>query len=406
MFNKKHLLIYLVIILVSLGWIVTIGFTQSKEINSVEDVLRDLNSKSVEARSKGLSNLLALPNDSRKGLGPILISLLEDKRKINGQPLAQQAALVLSRVGKDAFIPLMQALKNAKLEGKEYFALALANLRFPDGEIFHVTQAERVVQYAGDIARKEVYEVRSTVYEQLNLQGSEYEKQLIFFLESDCWQVRLAALRILGFIKSPEGKVEIRKLLNDSLVQVRREAINTLGEIGDFSDIADILKMLKDKDLSVREAAAEALSKLRWQTQKTMQDNLEVETKIEVDFNQALDKDLIKDILIAALSDESGKVKKIAIDLTGVLGDLSMVEYLKPLLQDKNRYIQLKVITALGKIGGKKAEEILIELLNGDDKIVRGYALDTLKGIFPEVGFQDDYQLWRKWWENKEEGLL
>ncbi len=76
------------------------------------------------------------------------------------------------------------------------------------------------------------------------------------------WYVKSSALRILSLKKCADAVRQIKLVLEDPNVDVRRCAAAALGEIGGQEARALLVCMAKDKNLYVRKAAQEALEKI------------------------------------------------------------------------------------------------------------------------------------------------
>jgi HEAT repeat protein len=170
-------------------------------------------------------------------------------------------------------------------------------------------------------------------------------------------QVRQLSLRILAELGKASLRVFSRILIDDSWFEreegrneltdskwyVVRNSIFVIGSLKDSEGLAPLRLRLKDPDVRVRREIVTALEKIGCED--------------AVDLLALMAEDSQADIAQAAV---------IAIGMTGTVDAV-------PLLIDigrRNRSVILRVIAALGRIGGDEARRYLVELLADDDRQV------------------------------------
>ena len=75
------------------------------------------------------------------------------------------------------------------------------------------------------------------------------------------WYAKSAVLRILGAHKAREAVPEIRGIMDDANIEVRRTAAAALGEIGGEDALTLLVRLRKDVSPYVKAAAEEAIAK-------------------------------------------------------------------------------------------------------------------------------------------------
>jgi HEAT repeat protein len=176
----------------------------------------------------------------------------------------------------------------------------------------------------------------------------------------------------------------------------RSAAAQALGEIGDARAVESLIASLEDQNDRVRRAVAEALGKLGWQP-----DTSETEVAYWVALHEwekcvkigtpavkpliaafkvidsaewgnvvaALQKiggAYVVEALIAALQDETDDRREAAAGALGEIGDTRAVEPLITALRDKSRWVRMKVIWSLRKIGAPAVPSLIAALRNSE----------------------------------------
>jgi HEAT repeat protein/2-polyprenyl-3-methyl-5-hydroxy-6-metoxy-1,4-benzoquinol methylase len=90
------------------------------------------------------------------------------------------------------------------------------------------------------------------------------------------------------------------------------------------------------------------------------------------------------ELLIGALKDMDSKVRSEAVNVLGKIGSEKAVEPLIDALKDVDKWVRMCAVIALWKIGGERAVESLTDAQNNDDLLVRSWAAMALGGINAE----------------------
>lgn len=156
----------------------------------------------------------------------------------------------------------------------------------------------------------------------------------------------------------------------------RAMAILGLGSLGCSAHLEVIRSALEDESPEVRKAALEAAVKLCGLTtdfldmvaQRLHDEDREVRLAL-VTFLGEYDCSLVNvaPILKSALNDPDDWVRLRAVEALGRLRAVESVKDLVPLLHADNRLVAIKVIEALGRIGGQTAFQVLLGQLDSDD---------------------------------------
>lgn len=242
---------------------------------------------------------------------------------------------------------------------------------------------------------------------------------LIMALHKPDRYIRLYAAFALGKIGDPCAVEPLIVALRDSDNGVRQSAINALGEIGDQRAVEPLISALHDPDENVRKATIESLEEIG--------DTNAVEPLIAVLSDQhnsvrfhaakALGKignsQAISPLVETLLHDQDKEVRSEAAMALGEIGDrravMPLVEIMQALIRDKlnssktntlpknsdkqvdklpfriardpDHNICISSISALGKIGDRRAMAPLIEILQNPDQDIRSCAADALGEI-------------------------
>src|SRR5205823_2095904 len=78
--------------------------------------------------------------------------------------------------------------------------------------------------------------------------------------------------------------------------------------------------------------------------------------------------------------DDASNVRGVAADALGIRGADTLIQFLQQqVAEEKDLSVQLKIIYAIGKIGGPKADAVLVQLSeSGDPPAIRGRAKAAL----------------------------
>lgn len=233
---------------------------------------------------------------------------------------------------------------------------------------------------------------RSAAGRMLALIGPASAPALAALTKDSSTQVRLMAVRTLGTIRDRACLGALRDALSDRDEGVRLAAIGAMGNLGQMqAGVFLAEKAATDPSITVRVAATEALGRVgsRAAIEPLIAGLSDPQLKIRQASVQALvsmcellasgnrgEMGRSKTVLALAsvLADKDPEVRTKAAEGLGLLGDQRAVEKLAPLIADPQA--GMAVITALGRIGGAEAREILSRLAREakDDAVRRAAA--------------------------------
>jgi len=169
-------------------------------------------------------------------------------------------------------------------------------------------------------------------------------------LKDEDWAIREDAASLLGTLKDPRAVLPLVSLLRDRDRSVREAAIGALTAIGEPS-VPALGACLSDPELTVQEAASAVLASIA-------------------------DRRVL-DPLKQALRSHDWIVRMHAVKALGRVQDVSAIEPLLPLLQDKVKAVREEVAAALAAIG-EAAIPALLETLQHEEWLVRLHAVESL----------------------------
>lgn len=204
----------------------------------------------------------------------------------------------------------------------------------------------------------------------------EFADKIFSLLEHPYPDVREAALETCIAVGDQNMMARFQQMFASPDPGKRTMAVLGLGNLG-CADHMDLLKRaLEDESPAVRKAALEASIKLCGLTpevlalvsQRLQDEEREVRLALisligECDSNQV---DVVP-LLKMALTDNYDWVRVRAVEALGEKRVRDAIPDLAPMLEQGSQLIALKVIWALGRIGGKAAFQILMDALNSDD---------------------------------------
>lgn len=203
-------------------------------------------------------------------------------------------------------------------------------------------------------------------------------------------RVRRSAMFALGAIGGARALSALRSLFRESEPNWRRQAAFSLaGRSRD--DLGLWAALLKDEDPRARKTAVTCLSvhglrlaRDRAQVvglvrQAWQDDEAEVREAAVRFFSSLLYRDA--NVVVSALWDESARVRKVAAEGLGQIGQAKVTGPLAQAFADKDRDVRIAVLVSLGKIGSSEGAETLRLALDDDDPYVRGHAAFGLARI-------------------------
>jgi HEAT repeat protein len=200
----------------------------------------------------------------------------------------------------------------------------------------------------------------------------------------------------------------IDKLKHDADAVLRREAANYIVTTGQYSDeaIEAFAHGLSDKDRGVRDICSQALAEADGAAaRKAARLTTPFITRQDIELRNLAGEILAKlgseaiDALLPYLKDKDPDVRKFACDVLGIIGNPVASDNVYPLLEDpdinvvssaietlgnmgdeqaldrlfaeydKNEDLKPIIIEAVGKIGGDKAEDFLLQLLREEEDV-------------------------------------
>jgi len=167
---------------------------------------------------------------------------------------------------------------------------------------------------------------------------------------------------------------------------VRELAMNSLTRIGTTEVIGGLLPLLHENDAEVRSMAMEVIREIAYDRISLLVPFLEYPyepTRIAIADLLGLigNPDAVKP-LISSLEDMSPHVRSSALASLGKLADERAVGAIEKLLETEHEsWVIFSCIKSLEKIGGKRAIQILLELLGKDDEFILAAAIESLGEI-------------------------
>ena len=187
-------------------------------------------------------------------------------------------------------------------------------------------------------------------------------QEILQSMDSDDWQIRLAAVQSLG-MQAPQVALEpLIRALQDEHASVRVAALRVAGKFSGDAPLSHIIQASHDPDWRVRAATVQALARLGKRTPL--------------------------DPLVAALQDEDDAVRAAAASALGVLNNSAAIAPLTQALKDPSWQVREKAVIALGELEavlGVQAPLVdLAQAAQDNDAQVRG-AVQSLAQDHPDL---------------------
>ena len=310
--------------------------------------------------------------------GPPNIEKMTAKRDVEGLIKAlghqkdvsvRKAAVIALGEIQDARVvePLIAALKDSDKDVRGQAAIWLGGIkdaRAVEPLITALKDSDKDVRGHVVVALGEIEDARAV-------------EPLIATLNDSDRKVRKLAAIWLGKIKDTRAVEPLIAALKDSDKDVRRQAAIALGEIKDTRAVEPLVAALMD--VSVCEAAADALDKIGWQPGQD--ENSAAYWVFRQEWNKCIEIGApAVEPLIAILKDSDKEVRGAAASALGQIGDVRAVEPLAKALSEEKRELddsQLwlrggrsfpAIANALAKISREQAVSLLIKMLWGDER--------------------------------------
>jgi HEAT repeat protein len=213
---------------------------------------------------------------------------------------------------------------------------------------------------------------------------------LAALLESQNPAVKLNTLWTLRLINDPRPVGAIIPLLEDRNYDVRIQAIRTLGVLGEYPVVARLIETLSDENWQIRMESSTALGRIK--NKQAVQPLIEcledrdwrVRYRAIISLGMLKNKRAIAPLVNIFKNDNNLVVKRINIYSLGeIADDAHTVDFISSVLSNKDRFIQLNAIYALGKIGKPAVKALIMALQRRDENIKRFHneIIDALTDI-------------------------
>lgn len=183
----------------------------------------------------------------------------------------------------------------------------------------------------------------------------------------------------LGEMVNKRAVEPLIQALKDDDRLVRSKAADALGMIGDRRAVDHLIKALKDEDNYVRRKASEVLDKLGWKPGNDIEKANYLIAKKQWDELVKVGKPAVEP-LTRALEDKKKDVREAAVEALGKIKDKRAVKSLTQALMDEDEDVR-KVVTKTLEERGESWLEPLVQALMDEDEDARQEAAKTLGKI-------------------------
>jgi HEAT repeat protein len=359
-------------------------------------------------RKKALNSIYQLTLISRpqipvalppKVMGDPFVEILTKSLRDRSAEIRAQSAEALGKIQDPRAVePLMDALKDTSALVKNNAMKALGN--FSEERIFDVVihylqtdpnvlhnhlSEDTFISVARKTSRSRAYSYFSEGKHHLQTslvgiqQGASYRElivhpnavqKLLQALENSTPRIQERIFQMLGFFADDRIEGYLLRYLESPSAQVRRRAASGLEIFGGAQAFPKLLNMLKDQDPEVKAAAATTLGAFK--------DKRALEPLVELlrDPNERVREAALRslggfnekkvlDLMIDHLENNATSIRNVAIRYLREPPDPRAVEPLSALLGHEDSFLPLMAAEVLGKIGDKRALQLLKEVLNG-----------------------------------------
>lgn len=164
-------------------------------------------------------------------------------------PLEQRLAAAVERYGEAEVAQRSLSLLRGNYEGEDF-------LLFVGGK-----HAQGILDGAPVLYWPELWGARAL----LHVWDDSAAPDVLGTLGNPAWRVREMGARVIAARDLPAA-AELTGLLRDRVPRVRQAAVRALGAVGSDENVNDIRALLKDPEVDVRRAAQQAMELLRTQT--------------------------------------------------------------------------------------------------------------------------------------------
>ncbi len=254
---------------------------------------------------------------------------------------------------------------------------------------------KQMARLADSVARRRRYDGNVAVYDSVavkkvldNLNQEQSIRGLIDEMIRSDHETACCLRRILIAIGSEEVAVALSHIISHPLRQVRQHALRVLGELGKASQ-AVFARILADESMFEREDGRHELADNKWYVVRnsifvlgTLKDTGGVpalrrrlndsDVRVRREIVTALEKiggEDACDLLLLMAADSVREIRERAVVAVGLIGTPSMAPQLADLAR-RRPAVAVRALNSLGKIGGEEARSFLIELLKNDDQLI------------------------------------
>jgi HEAT repeat protein len=268
--------------------------------------------------------------------------------------LQRVVSAILTRIGggdlRDFFLDVLAESKDGTIL-KQALAFLGAKLR-----------CETCVESILDHLEHPYNDVKETALDAAVALGTDaVRNRFLAMAEGSAVLDRLMGVYGLGRIDARKYKQTLLRALSDESPDIRKIGLEALGAVMDDEDVpAALLRMAHDEVPEVRQALVETLG--------------------------AAETEQIRAFLFEALGDEDDWVRIRAVDALARKRDVGVAPAIIPLLEDPNQVVVMKVVGALGRIGGQAAFKALLGTLSHNDPGIQAAAEQALDQMQAEHG--------------------
>jgi HEAT repeat protein len=289
--------------------------------------------------------------------------------------IAKQNWETCAEIGLDAVLPLIAILSDKDQEIRHRAALALGKIGDRGAALSLVSALRDSASY-----------VREAVAEALgDLEDPSAVEPLIGVLRDDTWSARRAAVKALGAIGDDRAVPSLIEALRDEDKFVRESAAVALGRLDNIHAVEPLIACLKDKDKDVRRAVAQSLGEMV--DSRAVEPLIAALTEDEWDVREAvLMKRKFKDTRsFSEYVDEQKEkyvyIREAAAEALSKIGDPRAIPPLIAALKNISKNVRIAAADALGKIGDPRAVDALLDALHDHQPAVQQAAGEALSKI-------------------------
>lgn len=198
--------------------------------------------------------------------------------------------------------------------------------------------------------------------------------------------VKAAIVDALIALKGGLDSRVVEALVRDHDPGIRKLAIPVLADIGTGDARSSIVFLLKDPSHIVRKAAIEYLAdNLDSESEGLLiysltDEHAEVRSAVAMRLGETRDMKYLEP-LVLLLSDHEDIVRVSACKAMGLMGNAAALSHLSVALQDKNGFVVASALEAISRIGDPDGVELIIAMLDSQDREIRRTAIRSLSGF-------------------------